>query len=261
MECRKCGYEVPTSARDCPACGTDNGYPNVRLGETEAERRALKGRVLQAEESAIAADYKHVLDQFGNAVLESRAVLARSMGVIQDLFEDRNKNYTSYHHHLAAKVRNPADNEFDRVRTQYEAALFPNFYQEIIFASLTLNNKGVRGYGNYFIILKDEMLAHRATVFEENPHLFVQRHKVLLSEPLPPGFRATWDERDKLAKAKLYPKLTSNTQPVDFPSVPVTPIIFFWRGRYGTIYSISLSILPALRRTEWARGKPGLRIT
>ena len=59
------------------------------------------------------------------------------------------------------------------------------------------------------------MIAHRASVFDENSVLFMERHGVKASRKpgIPKGFRATWNERDKLCIAKLAERIDSSTTP------------------------------------------------
>jgi hypothetical protein len=67
--------------------------------------------------------------------------------------------------------------------------------------------------------LKELHIANRATVFEENPFVFCERHRVIAGRRAPLGFRATWAARDELAMAKLVDKLNTATEPKDYPSI------------------------------------------
>ena len=214
-----CGSQVPDSLRYCLACGRDAGFPNVRLANARTEVTALQNRLEQAEASADAGGYSDVLNRFGEALLASKAVVARPLGIILNLIEDQNMSYATYHLELINQTRSPKDNEFDRVRTQFESALFPNFHQQIRFGALSLDDQWLRSYGPYAMVLKEGTIAHRASVFEENPYIFATRHKVLLSSPIPPGYRASWDCRDRLGKAKLYSKLGPDTDSGEFPKI------------------------------------------
>ena len=42
----------------------------------------------------------------------------------------------------------------------------------------------------------------RTSVFEENVFNFVKNHKLAADDPIPAGFRASWQERGKLAVSK-----------------------------------------------------------
>ncbi len=218
LKCKSCGAPVPSEKKDCQACGEDNGAPNVRLAESEAEQKALARRLKDAETSTKARNCYHILERFGLAVLTSHAVMARSLAVVQDLL-DGGQTYTNYHRQLASGARIAADNEWDRTRTQVEAALFPNFHQEIAFASLSLDCRGMSGYGPYTMVLKEPLIARRASVFEANPYDLSEKLGWLLSKPIPAGHRASWNERGLLAKAKLHAELSADTKDADFPSI------------------------------------------
>ena len=145
-------------------------------------------------------------------------MIARSLAVVDDLVTG-GKTYTSYHQQLASGARIAEENQWDRTRTQVDAALFPNFHKDIVFASLSLDGHGMSGYGTYVMVLKEPLIARRASVFEANPYDLAEKLGWLLTKPIPPGYRAGWDERQLLATAKLHAELTPETQDTDFPSI------------------------------------------
>jgi len=59
------------------------------------------------------------------------------------------------------------------------------------------------------------VIAHRATVFEANSTVFLKKR----SYDLPPGSRASWNERAKLGIAKLACEIDVITTPEQFPSI------------------------------------------
>lgn len=219
MKCKRCEQDVPSSARECPACGEDNGYPNVRMAERDEEFAALSVRLEQAEASATAANYIDVLNDFGTKILDSKMAIVRPLAYMLWLLESDKHTYSTYQLEVQMGARIPEENKWDLTRNQWEAALHPNFHKEIRYGCLTLNNKGLEKFGPYVMIMKDEMIAHRATVFEENPAIFVDRLGVLLNQPIPPGYRSAWEKRDVLAKSKLYHKLSAGTRPDDYPMI------------------------------------------
>ena len=216
VNCKRCGNPVPAEKRECQACGEDNGFPNVRLAQEPAEVAELRNRLHNAEVSTTARHCKQVLDQFGTAVLGSKAVIARSLAVVQDLLENDRRTYTNYQRQLSSGARTAEDNDIDRVRTQFESALFPNFHEDILFACLSLNNRGVAAYGPYTMVLRENLIAHRTSVFQENLLTLSRRLGLLLHEPVPPGYRAEWAHRHTLAKAKLHSDIDANTSELDF---------------------------------------------
>jgi len=221
MDCIHCGKPVPAERRECQSCGEDNGFPNVRIAESPAEVTALDARLRDAEISATARNCRGVLDRFGVAVLSSRAVIARSLSIIQDLIDSDRRTYTGYQRQLASGSRIAEDNRYDLVRTQVEAALFPNCQTEMLFGFLSLGNSTLRGYGAFSMVLRDEMISHRATVFEENLLTLSTKLRLMLTDPIPSGYRAVWQRRHDLAKAKLHSEVTAVTQDADFPGILV----------------------------------------
>ena len=139
---------TPCRARG-QACGTDNGYPNVRLAEKLDEVQALERRLHDAGVSVSARNCKDLWDRFGIAVANSKAIISRPLALVQEIFESDRRTYTGYHRQLASGARVAEENKFDRIRTQVEAALFPNFYSEMIFGFISIGNATLKGYGAY----------------------------------------------------------------------------------------------------------------
>lgn len=108
---------------------------------------------------------------------------------------------------------------WDVIRPVVETALFGDeFKKEIHYAALTLDGRALSSYGGCFVLLREAMIAHRASVFEENSLLFMKRHKINLFEVdrLPQGYRATWADRGQLAVAKLAARIDSRARSGQF---------------------------------------------
>jgi hypothetical protein len=220
VNCRICGQNVPPSARNCPSCQADAGFPNVRAAETPDEERALQARLADAETSAKARKCEAVLRDFGEAVLRSKAVICRNLGTVSSLVSSDNALYANYYKQIEGEVRLPEDNRFDRARAAVDGTLFPNYHTRIYFAALSLDNLGPNAWGAYTVVLKEKMIFQRATVFEENSFSFCQvKHHIVVGDPIPPGYRAVWAERNHLAVAKLHSRLEPTTRPDEYPAV------------------------------------------
>jgi hypothetical protein len=219
MNCPECGAMVASSSRFCPGCYRDVGYPNVRLASQPEEKAALSARVRSAEAALAGQSCSDALDRFGAAVAASKAVIARSIGILHSLVKSDNQLYVNFHKQVQSGARLPESNQWDKGRVAAESTILPHIYENISFGSLTLDGRGILSYGELFVTLKEQMIAHRATVFEENPFIFCNRHKVIAGTDPPKGYRAIWAERDQLAKAKLYAKLSRDTEAADFPTI------------------------------------------
>ena len=92
------------------------------------------------------------------------------------------------------------------------------------FGALSLDGRGAASWGECSIVLKDVAVRSRATVFEENSVYFCERRMLGVHNPVvPAGYRATWDNRHRLAAAKLEPFLQTGTIPEDFAGILLTP--------------------------------------
>jgi hypothetical protein len=212
MRCPNCNTKVLASVERCHVCGTDVGFPNVRAAESHTETAALASRVESARVSAGARGCLDVLEEFGRAVMRSQAVLARSLGDLDALIKKDNALYQNFHSQVRSGSRIPEDNSWDNGRVSAENAVLPNYFDKINFVALSLDGLGVLWWGEYSILLKEHHIAARTSVFEENPFVFCERHRIVAGRTVPAGYRATWPCRQELAMAKLVGKIEKGTE-------------------------------------------------
>jgi hypothetical protein len=219
LACANCGSAILAHVERCHVCGADVGFPNVRAAEAAGEQAALAVRLNSARVTANARGSLAILDDFGCAVTGSRAVLARSLGALDAFVRSENLLYISFHGQVRAGARIPEDNNWDRGRAAAESTVHPIYSDNINYSALSLDGRGVLWWGEYSIVLKELHIASRTTVFEENPFLFCELHRVIAGRPAPLGFRATWATRHELAMAKLADKMDSSVQPAGYPCI------------------------------------------
>lgn len=203
--------------RLCPACGWDNGYPNVR--QALLEEPAVIERVNLAE---AAASRRHCLDQlieFRNQLMNSVAVIATSPSRAHALLSDDSEAFSSFYRVVQSGVRIPRGNWFDQVRGIADELLFPNYREFISFAALSLDGVGCWYYGSVHLVLADFAIRNRATAFEENSLLFCEKHQLGTHKSVPPGYRVVWNKRSALATAKLEPLFQSTTKLADMSGI------------------------------------------
>lgn len=223
MPCPTCGSPFHEACRLCPSCNTDLGFPNVRAASKPDEIEALRNRCRDADVSAKARNFEKVLDEFTESVKRSKAVINQQTNIASALLSNDNALYTTFYHSVEAQARMPESNEFDSARTAIDSTLFPNYHKDMRFAALSLDGSGLPTYGPLTIVLKEDIIKHRATVFEENSMEFCRRHRIVVGDPVPSGYRATWQNRHELARAKLHPQLTASTSAGDFPKILLKP--------------------------------------
>lgn len=212
--CPECRNEIPPPAKQCPHCGKPGIFWNVITADDAPERAALERRYQTAKSETTSRNADAPLQDFENALVDSKAVIARSESEVLRLAGSHRQLYGTYYQLIDAGVRLPDGDEWAVLRELADTVLFPGYKKEMRFAALSLNGVGLSKFGSCSIVFRNEMIAHRASVFEENSALFVERHdiKILRKPNLPKGHRATWDERAKLCVAKLSQKIDSATR-------------------------------------------------
>lgn len=219
MKCPICETVVPEFLRHCPACEADVGFPNVRAAAELQNVEALKKRFDEANISARARNCEAKLKEFGKRVASSKAIICLNFGIARRVLESDNQLIATYYQQVDSMHRLPENNDWDKVRESVEARLFPNYYRNIHFASLSLQDSILDHYGNCGLILNEKAIKERTTVFEKNPTLFFEEFGITIKSSIPKGYRAVWAKRDMLAIAKLHPKLSESTDSAEYSRI------------------------------------------
>lgn len=219
LPCEYCKNDIPLLVNTCPHCARPGLFPNVRSAEEVAERAALERRYKLVKSPSAS---RSALDSFEAAVSNSRAVIARSVNELQRLATSNNEIYATYYQLTEAEVRLPRGDKWDFLRSVTDTVLFSDHHKKHIrFAALSLDGNGLSNYGDCSIILRENMIAHRASVFEENSVMFMKHKKIPMSKAdrLPKGYRATWGDRAKLCVAKLHKRIDATTLPDEYSAL------------------------------------------
>lgn len=147
----------------------------------------------------------------------------RSLGSLHSWLNEANALFLTFHQQLRSGARFAGDDVWDQQRISAENTVNPVYYEQLSYAALSLDRTGLTHYGQYAVTLKDNLIAHRSSVFEENPFNFCHRHNIISGQPAPLGYRATWDDRPHLAVAKLGGKIGTGALPPSFPEVLMEP--------------------------------------
>lgn len=178
-------------------------------------------RYRKAKMEAEGRGCREVLTAFEDAVGGSKAVIARPLREADRLAVSERELYSTYYQQIYSEHRSPSSDDWDLRRRPADEVVFPGYKESIRFAALSLDEEGVASYGGVepdgfcFLVLRTEMIAQRATVFEDNSVLVYERH----GSPIPAGLRAVWEDRGKLAVAKLSASLAPDTLEESFPGV------------------------------------------
>jgi hypothetical protein len=220
-QCEYCGNGLPRGYPACPHCGRPGRYQNVDDAADPEEKAALETRYLAAVADCLARGAEKSLKGFEAEATKSKAVSSRPIGFLQPLAQSGKAVYSTYYKMMQAEIRLPDGEKWDSLRAVADEALFTGFKENIRFAALSVDGMGVSNYGDCTIIFRDEMIAHRASVFEENSTLFMDHQGILMSQAneLPKGCRATWEERHKFCVAKLHRSIDAATQPNQYSAL------------------------------------------
>jgi hypothetical protein len=215
ISCPECTNEIPQPAERCPHCGRPGPFWNVIAAEEATERAALDRRYQAAKADAASRGAISILEDFENAVGQSQAVISRSEIEVNRLASGNRQLYATYYEFTEAGMSLPAGDQWDVLRELADTVLFWKSKKHIRFGALSLNGEGLPNYGVCSMVLRDEMICHRSSVFEENSAVFMERNNIRFSrEPkLPKGYKAVWEDRGKLCVAKLAKEIDSQTGP------------------------------------------------
>jgi len=204
----------------CPKCQRDAGAPNVRLLDNVEEREALEARFQSAMVDAEKRDAGRAVRKFEEAVATaSRAVVSVSADLLWNFLTRKRALYVPYQVQISSKIRKPAAFEEDRKRLSVDALLHGSLADRITYAALSLDGIGLRSYGVAALTISEETTSRNATLLEENSYDFVSNHRLLPGDPLPFGHRCTWEDRSRLAVAKLGAQISRDTSDKVFPSL------------------------------------------
>jgi hypothetical protein len=145
----------------------------------------------------------------------SKAVINRPLEEVERLAASEHQIYATYYERLDAGVQSPYGDSWDSWRRKADATLFPLYERRIRFAALSLDGRGIERYGDCSLVVREALIEHRSTVFEDNSAVFLRDR----GYRLPPGRRATWEERSLLCVAKLARSIHTGTTPADFPGL------------------------------------------
>jgi len=214
IPCGFCRNEFPVGRKYCPHCAHLSYFPNVKEAQEPKEIKALDRRYAAALRDAAGRGARKKVQSFEVTTRSSKAVRVLPLRELERLASSDKEIFSTYYKLLEAEVRVPDDTKWDVLRARADDTLFPGYKEEIRFAALSLDGVGPESYGECSFVLRDDMIAHRASVFEGNSALIMKRKL-----NVPPGFRAPWEERAKLCVAKLAGAINSRTKEAQFPGI------------------------------------------
>ena len=207
--CPHCGEVVEYWQVNC-RCGEFVGFPNYRAATAEYDE--LEKRARAAHDDATTRGLATLLVKLEALATSSQPVIAMGFAACDDIL--RSGKYRNYDQRVESGERDPAKAPDHADRQMVGARLFPQYGKHIHYAALSPDGRGLTRYGTVAVRWKvtDFYLGRRVSLLEENSFTFYDHHGLgARGAVIPPGYRATWEERGKLVIAKLAARLTAAT--------------------------------------------------
>lgn len=164
-------------------------------------------RVDAAEVAAASRSASIALGALRVALASTHAVMNRHLTPLQIWVRSNNPIFRNFYDEIE-EGRQAVEDRWNTQRASAENTINPTFYKQLSIAALSLDGRGLTYYGAYTVTLRTNIISHKATVFEENPFYFNERHGVISGREPPCGYRADWLSRDQLGIAKLHSRVT-----------------------------------------------------
>lgn len=216
MKCANCGHPIEFDRTTCRLCSEPVGYPNVR--KAEAMRADLDHNFANAVADAERRGVKPLVDKLEALLSLSVATINLHPNVLLSM--TLGTDYRSYYKALDAGLRTVAEEIYHRHRNVVDAAIHSGYYQEITYAAVSPDRRGLTSYGEITLQLGERFIAHRATVLRENAFAFYERYDLGRRDAREaPGWRCVWSDRGHLGIAHLEIELTLAVSEAMLPNV------------------------------------------
>lgn len=219
--CPYCNNHFPMLEDTCPHCagGPTRRFPNVELAKTPEEVAALEDRYNGAIVDARQRQCESEVKEFEHQARFSRAVINRDLHDLEWLNKSDLNLYATYYQKIDAGIQIPSGEKWDVLRGVADEALYGHQKKHIRCGALSLDGLGLSNYGRFSLVLRDEMIAYRANVFEMNSTLFLTHQAMGKADQLPRGHRAPWAERGKLCVAKVATEIMPDVKSSSYPAL------------------------------------------
>jgi hypothetical protein len=180
--------------------------PNVRATRDAREAAALQVNYNEARARFEEDSDQKILDEYEEIVAAtSIAVINRTPSALFQALHSEDDMSGNFYSLVNARLRRPGTDRFNELRPIVDQAIFPGYYTTIQFAVLTLDGAGLPNYGSCTLALSTKHIQERASVFDGNTLTWVLNEGFAVSTlvELPPGRRAGWADRGKLAVARV----------------------------------------------------------
>jgi len=214
--CPDCAIVIPDNKVVCPHCGRPARHLNVlcadRVNELEALERNFDESMRQSRKDGI----ENETNDFFRYCRDSKAVFCAPLRTLLPVINSHVDLFADFYKlaELRCKALDGGKRNWDMLRCTAEAYLLegkPNSV-ELLYAALSINERGLESYGECTFVLKEAMIGHRATVFPDNSALYFEKNAGKPNF----GMRVRWQDRHKLCVVKNVCDIRSGMNFVHF---------------------------------------------
>jgi hypothetical protein len=219
IDCQDCGVPFPDTRTTCPHCGRPSRFPNVMKAHSEPHRAALEACYRAAKDMAQTQGRQVALQAFEKTCAGSQAVFCCRADKLLAVANRNSGIYANYYDLVDLKLGSgtqPGEPDWDVERPMSEILLLGGIqhFKKLHYAALSLNEEGLSHYGECTVELREDMIAHRSSIFEENLGRHFARERSLDT-----GLRSDWENRGKLSAAKLGDRIVADCPEDRFPEM------------------------------------------
>jgi hypothetical protein len=164
-------------------------YPNVAAADIGAETHELEKRFVATLADARVRGCESELNAFIDACKTTKAVFSCTLDKLTRFVATGTDVFETYYSLERLRVRSENSGKLDwqRLRPQAEIELLGSHshIDQLFYSLLSIDGEGLGTYGECTSVLKEQMIAHRSSCFEENTAVFFGK-----TGPFPPGKRS-----------------------------------------------------------------------
>lgn len=224
VSCEFCSVAFSIARTACPHCGRPQRFPNVMAARDVRHTAALQQQYDSARDSVRGKLDREFADLERDAS-GAQAVLSARPEKLEPLIQRNNGILPNYWDLQDLSSTSPDGNsgpDWHNLRQKAEIELVESaeHRERLHYAALSLDGTGLPNYGECAIVLRESMIAHRATVYRTNSAVEVSQR---IGATLHPGGLAKWEDRGRLAATKLVDQLRPGMAEPEFQELLLRP--------------------------------------
>ena len=217
--CKKCTLENERNRGNCNRCNEPlgSGFPNVNVYSDSYFTDVVTKRYDACISSLTTTKEKDAIADFEKQILAEAQPVVNMDRKLFFLLVNSKEDYLPYRRAVDLGKRAISDVQNDHKRTVIDTSFYGTHGSDIVFAALSLNEKGLISYGEICVTLNADWVSDRITVFNKNSF---DLYDDLTREyswnpahfPPPSGYFGTWNNREEITVVKYKDEVIKISQ-------------------------------------------------